>query len=67
MIGIYVLPKLLEFAHPLLWNAAAPLSGHPSKHVAGTMAMLCYLQTVRHRKAHALELAAKLAYFEQPF
>jgi hypothetical protein len=31
------------------------------------MAMFCCVQTVRHRKAHALELAAKLAYFDQPF
>jgi hypothetical protein len=62
MIAFYALAKLLEFADHMLWNAAAPLSGHPWKHVAGAIAMLCYVQTVRHRKTRALEPA----HFFQP-
>jgi len=50
MIAFYALAKLLEFADHLLWNAAAPISGHPWKHIAGAIAMLCYVQTIRHRK-----------------
>ena len=62
MIAVYALAKLLEFADHLVWNAAAPLSGHPWKHAAGAIAMLCYVQTVRHRKTGGPELAR----FEQP-
>ena len=62
MIAFYALAKALEFADHLLCNAAAPLSSHPWKHVAGAIAMLCYIQTVRHRKPCALELT----YVEQP-
>jgi len=50
MIGFYVLAKALESADSRIWQAAAPLSGHPWKHVAGAAAMLCYVQTMRHRQ-----------------
>ena len=50
MIGFYVLAKALESADSPIWQAAAPLSGHPWKHVAGAAAMLCYVQTMRHRQ-----------------
>jgi hypothetical protein len=38
MIGFYVLAKGLELADH------APFSGHPWKHVAGAVAMLCYVE-----------------------
>jgi len=50
MIGFYVLAKALESADSRIWQAAAPLSGHPWKHIAGAAAMLCYVQTMRHRQ-----------------
>jgi len=50
MIGFYVLAKALESADAKIWQAAAPLSGHPLKHVAGAAAMLCYVQMMRHRR-----------------
>jgi hypothetical protein len=50
MIGIYALAKLLEASDQSLWNAAAPLSGHPWKHVAGAAAMLLYVETIGRRK-----------------
>ena len=49
MIGFYALAKLLEFADHPIWSVAAPISGHPWKHVAGAAAMLCYVEAVRHR------------------
>jgi hypothetical protein len=50
MIGFYVLAKALELADSRIWQAAAPLSGHPWKHAAGAVAMLCYVQTMCHRQ-----------------
>jgi len=50
MIGLYAFAKLLEFSDRWVWNNAAPLSGHPWKHVAGAFAMLCYMETIRRRE-----------------
>ncbi len=61
MIALYALAKLIEFVDHSIWKAAAPVSGHPWKHIAGAIAMLCYVQTVRERKVHA----QRPAYLEQ--
>ena len=49
MIGFYVIAKFFEFADQRIWQLAAPWSGHPLKHAAGALAMLCYVHTVFHR------------------
>ena len=49
MVAFYVLAKIFELTDYWIWNVAAPLSGHPWKHVAGAAAMFCYVLTVRER------------------
>jgi hypothetical protein len=49
MIAFYVMAKLFEFADQWIWQLAKPLSGHPLKHVAGVLAMLCYAECIFHR------------------
>lgn len=50
MIGLYAIAKVLEFSDQWVWRIAAPLSGHPLKHIAGAVAMLCYVETIRRRE-----------------
>ena len=50
MIGLYAIAKILELSDQWIWRIAAPLSGHPLKHIAGAVAMLCYVETVRRRE-----------------
>ena len=50
MIGLYAIAKILEFSDQWMWRIAAPLSGHPLKHIAGAVAMLCYVETIRRRE-----------------
>ena len=50
MVGLYVAAKILEFSDQWIWKIAAPLSGHPWKHAAGAIGMLCYVETIRKRK-----------------
>jgi len=60
MAGLYVMAKAFELADQAIWNIAAPLSGHPLKHLAGAAAMLCYVEAVRRRRPVAA-LAAEPA------
>jgi len=48
MIGFYGLAKIFE-AFDYRAAALIPTGGHPWKHVAGAVAMLCYVQAVRRR------------------
>ena len=50
MIGLYAAAKIFEFSDQWIWKVAAPLSGHPWKHVTGAVAMFCYVQAVGRRK-----------------
>jgi hypothetical protein len=49
MIGFYALAKAFEFGDRWIWQLGAPVSGHTLKHVAGAVAMFCYVQTMVHR------------------
>jgi hypothetical protein len=49
MIGFYTLAKILElFDHQI--GEILATGGHPWKHIAAVLAMLCYLNTVTHRQ-----------------
>ena len=49
MIGFHTLAKALEFFDYQV-ATILPTGGHPWKHVAGAVAMLCYLSAIRSRR-----------------
>jgi len=52
MIGFYTLAKILElFDHQI--GEILATGGHPWKHIAAALAMLCYCNTVMHRQISA--------------
>jgi hypothetical protein len=49
MIGFYTLAKILELFDRQI-GATFPTGGHPWKHIAGALAVLCYVNTVARRR-----------------
>jgi hypothetical protein len=55
MIGFYTLAKVLELFDRQIGEILAT-GGHPWKHIAGSLAILCYVNTVARRR-NAVEQA----------
>jgi hypothetical protein len=49
MAGCYALAKALELGDRAL-AAVVSTGGHPWKHLAGAVGILCYLHVIRYRK-----------------
>jgi hypothetical protein len=49
MIGFYMVAKILELFDRQI-GAILPTGGHPWKHIAGALAILCYVNTVARRQ-----------------
>jgi len=67
MMAFYALAKALELLDQWVWRMAPPLSGHPWKHVAGAIAMLCYVQTMRGRDRPVRQAQCQSAGWGKPW